>query len=373
MNKTISLTIIAFCTLATSISYGQIQKKNLDTLVNRLGENFMKNKQAVGLSIGVYNNGTNYFYNYGTTEKGKIKLPTQNTVYEIGSITKAFVSLVLANAVIEKKVKFGDDIRKYLDGTYPNLEYNKKPITLLELSNTTSGIPNMLPAFTKEITNASPDSNGYVIEKVYGNYSMNDFFKALHNVVLDTVPGTKSEHSNAAALLLTYILEKAYKTSIENLVNRYISKPVEMNNTSFIAAKSNSKLLAKGYNGAGNVMPYSATTFMKGIGGLNSTTSDLLKFIRFQLDTTNKAVNLSHQKIFNAGWCNIGLSWRIYKFEDGNNQLWVDGGTYGFSSYVILYPEINSGIVVLSNEADPSSSDKVSDIADNIFNFLKKK
>lgn len=373
MNKTISLTIIAFCTLTTSVLYGQIKKENLDTLVNRLGENFIKNKQAAGLSIGVYNYGTNYFYNYGTTEKGKIKLPTQKTIYEIGSITKAFVSLILANAVIEKKVNLEDDIRKYLDGTYPNLAYNKNPITLLELSNTTSRLPNWLPEFTKEITASSPDSNAYVIEKVYGNYSQKDFFTALHNVVLDTIPGTKSEHSNAAALLLTYILEKVYNTSIENLVSRYILDPVKMTNTSFLASKSNSKLLAKGYNDAGRQMPYFATTFMKGVGGLNSNTSDLLKFIKLQLDTTKAAVNLSHQKTFNTGWGNIGLTWLIYKFDNGNHQLWADGGTYGFASYVIFYPEINSGVVVLSNESDSSSSDRVSDIADGIFQFINKK
>lgn len=373
MNKTISLTIIAFCTLATSALYGQIKQANLNTLVMGLGEKFIKNKQAVGLSIGIYNNGRNYFYDYGTTEKGQIKLPTQNTVYEIGSITKAFVSLILANAVIEKKVKFDADIRKYLDGTYPNLEYNEKPITLLALSNTTSRIPNWLPEFARQITDASPDSNAYFIEKVYGSYSQNDFFKALHKVVLDTVPGTKSEHSNGAALLLTYILEKVYNTSIENLVSRYILNPVKMNNTSFLASKSNSKLLAKGYNNAGMQMPYFATTFLKGVGGLNSTTSDLLKFIRFELDTTQKAIKLSHHETFNTGWCNIGLNWLIYKFDNGNHQIWADGGTYGFASYVIIYPEINSGVVVLSNESDPSSSDRVSDIADGIFQFINKK
>lgn len=373
MNKTISLTIIAFCTLATSISYGQIQKKNLDTLVNRLGENFIKNKQAVGLSIGVYNNGTNYFYNYGTTEKGKIKLPTQNTVYEIGSITKAFVSLILANAVIEKKVSLNNDIRKYLDGNYPNLEYDKKPITLLELSNTTSRLPNWLPEFTKQITGASPDSNAYYIENVYGSYLQKDLFTALHKVVLDTIPGTKSEHSNGAALLLTYILEKVYNTSIENLVSKYILKPAKMNNTSFLASKSNSKFLAKGYNDTGKQMPYFATTFMKGVGGMNSTTSDLLNFIKLQLDTTKAAINLSHQKTFNTGWGNIGLTWLIYKFDNGNHQLWADGGTYGFTSYVIFYPEINCGVVVLSNESDPSSSNRISDVADGIFQFINKK
>lgn len=206
----------------THLASGQIKQINPDKIVQSLGETYMKDKRAVGLSIGVYINGTNYFYNYGTIEKGKTQKPTQNTVYEIGSVTKVFVSLILANAVIEKKVKLDDDIRKYLDGNYPNLEYKKKPITLLHLSNTTSGIPNWLPVFTKEITNVSPDSTCYLIEKVYRNYTDKDIFKALHNIVLDTVPGSKNSHSNGAALLLTYILEKVYKTSIENLVSRYI-------------------------------------------------------------------------------------------------------------------------------------------------------
>ena len=373
MNKFISLIFFAFYILATTVLYGQIKKENLDTLVHRLGENFIKNKQSVGLSIGVYNNGKNYFYNYGSIQKEEIKLPTQNTVYEIGSITKVFVSLILANAVIEKKVKLNDDIRKYLDGNYPNLEFKGKPVTLLELSNTTSRLPNWLPLFSKQIRDAPPDSIPYYIEKVYKKYSEKDIFDALHKVVLDTIPGTKSEHSNGAALLLTHILEKVYHTSIEKLIGKYILKPEKMNNTFFLASKVNSKSLAKGYNDTGKQMPYFATTFMKGVGGMNSTTSDLLNFIKFQLDTTKAVVNLSHQKTFNTGWGNIGLMWLIYKFDNGNHQFWADGGTYGFTSYVIFYPEINSGVVVLSNEEDPSSSNRISDVADGIFQFMIKK
>lgn len=373
MNKKITIVIITLSTFATSFAYGQIQKKNLDTLVKTLGVNFMKNKSAVGLSIGVYNVGTRYFYNFGTTQTERKKLPTDNTVYEIGSVTKAFVGLILANAVVEKKVRLDDDIRNYLDGDYSNLEYKGKPITLLQLSNTTSRLPNWLPEFTSQITSAPPDSTAYLIEKVYGSYSQKDFFVALHKVVLDTIPGTKSEHSNAAALLLTYILEKVYHTSMETLVSRYILNPANMSNTSFLASKTGSKSLAKGYNDKRKQMPFFATTFMKGVGGLNSTTSDLVNFVKFQLDTTNAAINLSHQKYFNNGWGNIGLNWLIYKFDNGNHQIWSDGGTYGFTSYVIFYPEINSGIVVLSNESDASSSNKISDIADGIFQFINKK
>jgi CubicO group peptidase (beta-lactamase class C family) len=353
--------------------FAQTKQVNTDTLVKRLGDTFMKDKQAVGLSIGVYNNGAVSFYNFGTTEKGKAIKPTQNTVYEIGSLTKAFISLILANAVLENKVKLDDDVRKYLDGDYPNLEYQNKPITLEQLANTTSGIPNWLPATPKEISNAPADSSAFLRNKIYGSYTDKDFYNALHKVELDTIPGFKTRHSNAAAQLLTYILEKVYATSIDNLVKKYILKPNKMDNTSFLASKSNNKSLAFGYDENGNQMPYFTTAFMKGVGGLNSTTANLVKFIKLQLEKSNQSVVLTQKESFNAGYYSIGLSWLKYKHDNGTHQVWTDGGTYGFVSYIVFYPEINSGIVVLSNESDDSAPGKLGNIAYQIFEQLQKK
>jgi len=237
MKIIISFTISACFMLTTSFLYAQTTQINPDTLVKRLGETFMKDKQAVGLSIGIYNNGINYFYNFGTTEKGKVLLPTKKSIYEIGSITKTFVSLVLANAVLEKRISLDDDIRKFLDGSYQNLEYGGRSIKVVHLANTTSGIPNWLPPHTPEFATASSDSIPYLLEKIYASYSKKDFFNALHSVILDTVPGFKPRHSNAAAQLLTYILERVYKTSIENLVNKYVLTRIKMDNTSFLAIK----------------------------------------------------------------------------------------------------------------------------------------
>ncbi len=372
--KTISTFALLLIFVASSFSTrGQTKQVSTDTLVKRLGETFMKDKQAVGLSIGVYNHGVISFYNFGTIEKGKAIPPTQNTVYEIGSVTKAFVSLILANAVVEKKVNLNDDIRKYLNGSYPNLEYKKKPITLEQLANTTSGIPNWLPATPKEITNAPTDSSAFLRNRIYGTYTDKDFYSALHNVELDTVPGFKTRHSNAAAQLLTYILEKVYATSIDNLVKKYVLKPNKMNNTSFLASKSNNKSLAIGYNEKGNKMPYFTTAYMKGVGGLNSTTTDLINFIKLQLNKSDKAVGLTQEESFNAGYYSIGLSWLKYKHDNGNHQVWTDGGTYGFVSYLVCYPEINSGVVVLSNESDDSTPGKLGNIAYQIFDLLQKK
>lgn len=364
------LTVLIFSSFRT---IGQTKIVNTDTLVNRLGETFIKDKQAVGLSIGVYNNGKVSYYNFGTIEKGKTIQPTQNTVYEIGSVTKTFVSLILANAVLENKVKLDDDIRKYLKGNYPNLEYQNKPITLKHLANTTSGIPNWLPETPKEIKDASTDSTAFLREKIYDKYSEKDFYNALHKVVLDTVPGFKTRHSNAAAQLLTYILEKIYTTSIDNLITKYVLKPYKMNNTLFLASKKEKKSLAVGYDGKGNKMPYFTTQYMKGVGGLNSTTDDLIKFIKIQLDKKDKAVNLTQEPSFNAGYYSIGLNWLKYKHDNGNHQFWTDGGTYGFVSYVVFYPEINSGVVVLSNVSDDTIPGKLGNIAYQIFDLIQKK
>ena len=108
--------------LAT-VSAEQIQvqptqpSEDVASIVSRSADKFLKSApQSVGLSIGVLKDGKAYTYNYGTIEKGKKNPTSANTLYQIASITKTFTGTLLAQAVIEKKVKFDDDVRKYLNG-----------------------------------------------------------------------------------------------------------------------------------------------------------------------------------------------------------------------------------------------------------------
>src|SRR5437588_6073830 len=98
-------------------------KENMDVLVKSSMEVFMNDTSRVGVSVGVYINDKTFIYNYGTTQKGKNIKPTNSTIYEIGSVTKTFTGILLAQAIVDKKVKINDDIRKYLEGDYPNLSY----------------------------------------------------------------------------------------------------------------------------------------------------------------------------------------------------------------------------------------------------------
>lgn len=113
---TINQFIIAICFLALTapLAVGQANlsptKARIDSTIQQQGTAFVQEKSRVGLSIGVVRNGQMQFYNFGTMEKGKSLLPTQNTIYEIGSISKTVGSLLLAKAVVEKRVQLDDDI-----------------------------------------------------------------------------------------------------------------------------------------------------------------------------------------------------------------------------------------------------------------------
>lgn len=367
-----SISLYSLICALTTAHIVSSQNAAQDRLVAGLGEEFIKGRQNAALSVGIYDNGKISYYNYGSTGSGSKDKPDPKTVYEIGSVTKTFVSFVLANSIIEKRINLDDDIRKYLDGSYRNLEFNGKPIRIAHLANTTSGIPNWLPVTPAEIANAAPDSTAFLRNRIYGKYTKGDFFEALHNVALDTIPGFKTRHSNAAAQLLMYILEKVYNTPIEKLVSDYITTPNKMTGTSFLASKNTNRKLVFGYDGKGNRMPYLTSDILKGAGGLSSTTSDLVNFIKLQLNYKNEAVSLSQDESFDAGQYSIGLNWLKYKHDNGNHQIWTNGGTYGFTSYVVLYPEINSGIVVLANVSGDEVPGQIGNIAYKIFEMLQK-
>jgi hypothetical protein len=128
-------------TTRTEFLSGNPLRSRLDTVVQNAVKPYMRNQNVCGLSIGVFKDGAMYFYNYGETVKGNGKLPAENSIYEIGSITKTFTSLLLANAIRERKAGLTDDIRKYLEGNYPDLQFEGRPIQLVHLSNHTSRLP----------------------------------------------------------------------------------------------------------------------------------------------------------------------------------------------------------------------------------------
>jgi CubicO group peptidase (beta-lactamase class C family) len=347
-------------------------KSPIDTIVQKATIPFIADTSKVGLSIGIYKNGEVYYYNYGTTQKGKQTLPTNKTVYEIGSITKTFTGTLLAQAVKDKKVTIDDDIRKYLDGQYPNLEYQGKPIRLSHLVSHISGLPFFLPDNPDLFKNPNFDTLPFTISKIQQNYSKQKFFDDLHSVHLDTIPGYKFHYSNAGAQLLKFILEKVYKMPYDKLLTKYITRPLKMKNTNSLYSNNDFTLLVKGYNDKGKIMPYNPQ-ILDAAGGIFSTASDMLQYLKFHLNENNQVVALSHK--VTMGDINkhaIGLNWQEEITSQKQKKIWQSGGTFGFSSYCVIYPGNKVAIVLLTNESDPKSQQGLEGIAETIISELNK-
>ncbi|UOQ97332.1 beta-lactamase family protein [Hymenobacter sp. 5317J-9] len=332
----------------------------LAAAVQRIGNAFIQQPSRVGLSVGIIKDGRTQFYNFGTTEKGKSLTPTKNTVYEIGSISKTFGSLLLAKAVMEKRAKLTDDVRKYLPGTYANLEFAGQPIQLLHLANTTSGLPDNLPDHPASYQRARPDSIPFLMVESLKGYTKENFLADLRQVKLEAAPGLTSRHSNTAAQLLGYVLENVYKRPFPKLVAEYINKPLQLN-------AATEAPLPVGYNEHGTPMPRTSAATMYASGGLQYSAADMTKYLQYQLNENDAAVALTHRPTWGRlDEEAVGLSWVMSKTVDSKRQLEHTGGTFGFASYCAVYPELKFGIVLLSNESDPGTQSSLRAVAEEV-------
>lgn len=315
----------------------------IDLIVDKVAQSYLQNLKSVGLSIGVVKGGRFYTYNYGETEKGNKQLPTADSFYEIGSITKTFTGILLAQAVLDGKVKLDDDIRKYLDGSFPNLEYQGLPITLRNLSTHTSGIPNATDN-VKDIDYVNP----------WENFSREQLLDALRRVKLERKPGERFEYSNSAVGLLGNILEKVYGMSYEKLVEKYVCKPAGMKDTKIGLSDVEMKRFVRGHNNEGRIIPFWNVRGVEGAGALRSTTRDMLKYAAFNLQAKNRAVQMSQRVHWQSPTvaAQIGLGWEIQTTPSGFRRLGHSGGTGGFRSYLAIYPDLKLGIVVMTNNVD---------------------
>ena len=344
----------------------------IGTVSQSAASTFMHDTSRVGLSIGIIKDGKTYTYNYGSTKRGKNLLPTNDTLYEIGSISKTFTGTLLAQAIADKKVKLNDDIRKYLKGSYQNLEYNGQPIRIVHLVNHTSGFPSFLPN-KPEVFQHPQDSIPLLITAIQKNYTKKRFLADLHNVKVDAVPGSDYNYSNVDAQLIGFVLEDVYNKPYRELLQKYILNPLKMSHTKVAIKSDMVAQLARGYSSAGKDMPYMPPSLTPA-GGIYSSVPDMLRYMQFHLSEGNKVVSLSHKLTYgDVDSFAEGIFWRINKTSDGKLKIWHTGGTFGFSSYCVLYPELNTGFILLSNEMDMASQGELISLGDKIFDEISAK
>jgi serine-type D-Ala-D-Ala carboxypeptidase/endopeptidase len=172
MKQTIIFLLITFINCKPD-KYDKLSQKTIEKVVNEDLSNFIKSPYTA-VSGAVYVNGKTYQFHFGKLTDGK--KATNQTIYEIASITKTYTGLILSQAVYDKRLCLDADIRTYLDDIYSNLELNdNKPITLRHSITHTSGIPMNINCKNKNTTIEEQLS-------CFDEFTTNTFHKAHHKL-----------------------------------------------------------------------------------------------------------------------------------------------------------------------------------------------
>lgn len=325
---------------ASAIKSNNPKQTPLERTLDTLAIGYLQDPANCGLSIAIIDGDKTDLYYYGTTSKNSDKLPDSASIYEIGSITKTFTGILLCHAINEGKVNPEDDIRKYLPGSYPNLEFQGKPITLKNLSNHTAGFPRMPTNFQEQ--------KDYEEHDPFKNYTREQFLAYLRNVTLKAKPGTVSDYSNYGVALLGMIMENVYKKPFDELITTYVARPAGMKHTTCEVKGNDRTLLTTGYY-EGKEWPYWTLNMFNPAGGLKSCIADMAAYIRTNMKERNPDFALSHQPTFTDGHNKIGFAWVITAKDNKETLIWHNGETGGFTGFAGYIRESNVGMVILSN------------------------
>ncbi len=318
-----------------------------DAAVRELGREWLAAHDGIGLSIGVYVNGQRQFYNFGATRLDGNQPPTQQTVYEIGSISKTLTGQLLARAIIEGRATLNDEAAKYLDEPYPNLENGGEVVRLLHLASMTSHLGDTIPDLT-QVRTVPGETLLKTRMRVLETYTRKEFLRQLHVLKPQRAPGSDPAHSNVASMLLGVVLEKLYGEPFETILAREIEKPLKMGS----GTKPPVKLLAQGYTSDNAESPGFVAQTQFSSGSLRYSTEDLLRFASWQVVERDASVKFAHKPTWQTAdrRQGVGFYWIIEDSPQGR-RLRYSGGTFGFASMCDLYPDAGVAVVLLSNKA----------------------
>jgi CubicO group peptidase (beta-lactamase class C family) len=346
-------------------------KNKLDSTIDYAVKLYLQDSNTNGISIGIYYNGRKYTYNYGKENKGN--LTSADNFYNIGSVAKTFVTTLLAQAAVDKKLNLNDDIRKFLPGQYHNLEYEGQPIQFVNLANHTSGLPTTFRMFSPSIRDSLKKLS--IAEQVdfYSLYNEDSLLSDLHLVRPDTLPGAKFQYNSSAMTLLILLLERVYHQPYEKIVTNYLMTHLKMFDTKPFLSSEEIKNAVVGYDNIGKPQQF---LNLKGFyfgPTMNSTINDMLKYIQANLSEKDKAIRLTHQFTYgNKNGFGVGLSWMMDNSSNGERYFYHDGNTkIGYNTLCTFYPTEDLGIIIIVN--DTISQDKVGEVENNIKKALDKK
>jgi len=312
---------------------------------------------GVGIVVGVIGPQGRRVVAYGHRGRGDARPLDGSTVFEIGSVTKVFTALLLAEMVQKGEVELNAPVTKYLPADVRVPQHNGHSITMADLATHTSGLPFM------------PDIVPLYNDPVAAKQARAQLYDFLAHYELKRDPGADWDYSNLGYWLLGEALASRSGMSYEELVQKRVLDPLRLTHTRFELPAAMKPQLAPGHNAMLGPAPplaaYSIYSAMPCAGGLLSTADDLLTFLSAVMGYERSALASAMSVMLQTrrpvedgeeqalGWTLVGK---------GDAQLVMhDGFTWGYASAMAWDPRRRMGVVVLSNQLSG-----VSDIARHV-------
>lgn len=330
-----SLKFLAVLLLVSNVSFGQDIPQRIDSLIK---DNYKKNPN-VGISVGFIKNNEEYYTAYGNLNiESQIKID-KNSLFEIASITKILTSNLIAQAVIEHKIKTDDHIDGFLPKAFVLHENLKNKIKISDLASHQSGLPDIDFAKLMELNPQQPVNNVTI-----------ETLTAIINNCTDLKDYGKYRYSTIGYTILGQILEKVYGKSYDEIIREKMIKPLKMSNT--LTKDFNVKNRTTAHNPEGGIQEFFKWNITAPAGLVKSNASDMVTYLKAVLNektAVGKAAIITEKIYYKDKNRELGLGLNIG--TDENNTLYLKSGDSMGQSSIICYNRIkNWGIILLLDQ-----------------------
>ena len=339
-----SLSVAGLLTLPTALfAQAELAPLSADS-VRALVAVRLSDSKVPALAVGMISNGQVLRITRGRRITGGGDSITPSTVFEIGSISKVFTGLILADMITRREVALDDPVSKYLPAGTRVPERNGKVITLRHLTTHTSGLPRL----PDNLAPKDPDDP-------YADYDSARLIAFLNSHQLRRDPGASYEYSNLGAGLLGWALSLRAAVPYPELLRTRILDRLGMKETGVVESEAMRAHLATGHDAMGEPTPAWHLDVLAGAGAIRSTLADMLRFADAAMDTVRgplaPLMAMSQREWFRVDSnTSIGLGWHR-RTRGGRTVAWHNGGTGGFRSMLAVDAGRGRAGVALTNAA----------------------
>lgn len=326
----------------------------------------MAKEHIPGMAVGITVGGKSRVFNYGVSSTETHKAVSDNTLFEVGSISKTFTATLTSWAQVDGRLSLSDPVEKFL----PSLRSTPfGSVSLLNLgTHTPGGLPLQVP------------------DEVRSQDLLMQYFKAWRPTC---APGTCRTYSNPSIGILGFISAKAMGEDFIALMQQRLLPALGMTNSFITVPPARMPDYADGYTKEGNAVRMSNGVLFAEAYGIKSTAPDMIRWLEANMNELKldgklqQAITDTHTGYFKAGVMTQDLMWEQYSYPvelktllEGNSpamifnanpvtaikpplapqqNVWINktGSTNGFGAYVALIPEKQLGIVILANKNFP--------------------